>query len=272
MWRREALVGVALTFVLAALTALATGFGVLPVYGFRMGEKALGFLWGLSASVMAAISVLDLILPALRDPGFAGIGIGSGLIFVVLAAIWLDQREEAHDHESSDPQAGLEEPDGHAHAHGALGPNPLSSLSLLLFLVFTVHSAPEGIGIGSALKESSTVGLIVTFAIGLHNIPEGTAIAVGLRADGVPMGRAFVAAVVTSLPQPLLAPIVFLVVVGPWLSLGMGFAGGAMLSLVARELVPEGLENNVGTFALGVLAGLAVAILLNLAFPVPSGI
>lgn len=161
---------------------------------------------------------------------------------------------------------------GHAHGHAALGSQPLSSLSLLLFLVFTVHSAPEGVGIGSALKESSAIGLIVTFAIALHNVPEGTAIAVGLRADEVPLWRAVGAAVVTSLPQPLLAPIVFVVAVGPWLSVGMGFAAGAMLALVVRELVPEGLDADPRTFAVGVVTGLVLAILLNVLFPVPTGV
>lgn len=280
------------TFVLALITALATGIGVFPLYWFEIGERALGFLWGLSASVMATISILDLIIPASRNPAFMGIGAGAGVVFVVLAAIWLDERETRTEkgsegipqEEASEPASGKrgatpserdhgddqDHDQGPGHAHGALGPNPLSSLSLLLFLVFTVHSAPEGIGIGSALKESSTVGLIVTFAIALHNIPEGTAIAVGLRADGVPIWRAFGAAVVTSLPQPILAPLVFLIAFGPWLSLGMGFAGGAMLALVARELVPEGWEVDPRTFTVGVVLGLGLGILLNVVFPVPG--
>lgn len=273
-------VGVLDTFLLGLLTALATGVGVFPVYAFEMGDRPLGFLWGVSASVMAAISVLDLILPAADDLEHLGLGVGSGLIFVILAAIWIDD----HNHGPPPPDQGGpghvaeasatgSQPDhGHAHGHAALGSQPLSSLSLLLFLVFTVHSAPEGVGIGSALKESSAIGLIVTFAIALHNVPEGTAIAVGLRADEVPLWRAVGAAVVTSLPQPLLAPIVFVVAVGPWLSVGMGFAAGAMLALVVRELVPEGLDADPRTFAVGVVTGLVLAILLNVLFPVPTGV
>lgn len=244
------------TFLLALGTALATGLGVIPVYAMGVGPRSLGLLWGVSAGMMAAISVLDLILPALDQPGPLGIGVGAGILFVAIAAIYLENRSN---------NGG----DGHGHH---LAGSDLSSLSLLLFLVFTVHSAPEGVGIGSALRESAAVGVIVTLAIAVHNIPEGTAVGVSLRADGVPLYKAMAAAVFTSLPQPLLAPLVFLVAVGPWLPAGMGFAGGAMLALVARDIVPEGLEEDVASFLVGVALGIGVAVALNLVFPVPTGI
>lgn len=113
---------------------------------------------------------------------------------------------------------------------------------------------------------------MVVAAIALHNVPEGTAVAVGLRADEIPLRRAFLAAVATSLPQPLLAPAVFVVAVGPWLEAGLGFAGGAMLALVAREVVPEGWARDRRTFAAGSLLGVAGGVALNLVVPVPGGL
>jgi zinc transporter ZupT len=65
-----------------------------------------------------------------------------------------------------------------------------------------------------------------------------------LRARGVSLPRCAVYAVVTSLPQPLAAVPSFLLVslFKPLLPIGLGFAGGAMIFLVAFELMPESLE------------------------------
>lgn len=246
---------------LGLVTAVATGVGVIPVYLVDLGEQSLGGLWGVSAGVMATISVVELLQPGLDEPGVLAAGAGAGVVFVLLAARWLEDTspggEEAH-------AAGV-----HSHRGHQLGSSAVSSLSLLLFLVFTVHSAPEGVGIGSALKADAVAGLAVVTAIAVHNVPEGTAVAVGLHADGVPFGKAVGWAIVTSLPQPLLAPIVFLVAVGPWLTAGLGFAGGAMLALVATEVAPEGLgEDRVG-FAVGSLIGLAGGLALHVLLASP---
>lgn len=241
--------------LLGLVTALATGLGVLPVYWLGMGSRGIGFLWGTSAGVMAAISVLDLLLPSLDDPLPLALGAVAGVLFVLVAADRLHAASRDGDH-----------------AHHHLGRSEISSLSLLVFLVFTVHSAPEGVGIGAALREDAITGLVVVIAIALHNIPEGTAVAVGLRQDGVPVWKAAGWAVVTSLPQPVLAPLVFLVAVGPLLPAGMGFAGGAMLALVVREVLPAGHKQSPLTNVAGVLVGLVIAVALQLLLPVPGGI
>lgn len=269
-------------FWLGLVTALATGLGALPVYWFDLSRRGLGLLWGLSAGIMAAISVLELLLPAADALVPLVLGGLAGVAFVLVAAERIHANNDAkardhdgHDHgdrpapphgDPQDPPSGLE---GGHHAIGATG---LSGLSLLMFLVFTVHSAPEGVGIGSALREGTITGLIVVLAIAVHNIPEGTAVAVGLRADGVPLWKAVVMAITTSLPQPLLAPLVFLVAVGPLLPAGMAFAGGAMLALVAREVVPEGLRASPARFWLGSALGLGLGLLLDWGLRTPAGL
>ncbi len=246
---------------LGLVTALATGLGVFPVYWLGVGSRGIGFLWGTSAGVMAAISVLDLLAPSFDAPVPLALGTLAGILFVLLAAERLHAGDDHHDHD-----------DQHGGRQHHLGRSQISSVSLLVFLVFTVHSAPEGVGIGAALREDAVTGLIVVIAIALHNIPEGTAVAVGLRQDGVPVWKAAGWAVVTSLPQPVLAPLVFLVAVGPLLPAGMGFAGGAMLALVVREVLPAGHAESPAANALGVLAGLAIALGLQLLLPVPGGL
>jgi len=167
---------------LGAVTALATGFGVFPMYWFQVGDRGLGVLWGVSAGVMATISVLELLVPAASTPVPLAIGGLSGVAFVLVASRYVDAWTS---HREGD-EAGTRGGEGHGHAHAVTR----SSLSLLMFLVFTIHSAPEGVGIGAALRADAATGLVVVGVIAFHNVPEGAAVAVGLRADGRSIRRA----------------------------------------------------------------------------------
>jgi zinc transporter ZupT len=65
-----------------------------------------------------------------------------------------------------------------------------------------------------------------------------------LRARGFSVASCAGYAILTSLPQPIAAVPAFLLVsvFKPLLPFGLGFAGGAMIFLVACELLPESLE------------------------------
>ena len=116
--------------------------------------------------------------------------------------------------------------------------------SVLVFAVLFVHSFPEGLAIGTAYASSTAgLGLYVIVAIALQNIPEGTSVAIPMDAAGFGRAQQFWAAVVTSAPQPVAALIAYALVeqVDGLLPVSFAFAAGAMLSLVAVEVLPEAL-------------------------------
>ena len=88
-------------------------------------------------------------------------------------------------------------------------------------------------------------GLLVTLAIGLHNIPEGLAVATVLVARGISAKRAFWWTLFTAAPQPLVALPSFLFVDSFFqlLPLALGFAAGCMLWMVFAELLPDALND-----------------------------
>lgn len=87
-------------------------------------------------------------------------------------------------------------------------------------------------------------GLLVTLAIGLHNIPEGLAVATVLVARGTTPRKALEWTLLCALPQPLFAvpSYIFVDSFRALLPASMGFAAGCMIWIVIAELLPDALE------------------------------
>ena len=125
--------------------------------------------------------------------------------------------------------------------HGRQGKGVRSSV--LVFAVLFVHSFPEGLAMGTAFASNTAgLGLYVIVAIALQNIPEGTSVAIPMNAAGFSRAQQFWAAVVTRCPSPLQRSSPMCSSRGhALLPVSFAFAAGAMLSLVAVELLPQAL-------------------------------
>lgn len=214
---------IVLLFLVASATALATGLGALPV--FFMGARAellRPILLGTAIGAMTVASLVGLLKPAIDEGGTVEVvgGLAGGVLLLVGARRLLARREV---HVGDLRGAGVR-------------------LSVLVFGVLLVHSLPEGLAIGTAYASNlAGLSLFVILAIGLQNIPEGTSVAIPMAEAGFSRSSQFWAAVLTSAPQPVGAVLAFLVVehVRGLLPASFAFAAGAMLALVAFELVPQ---------------------------------
>jgi zinc transporter, ZIP family len=232
----------------ASATALATGVGALPV--FFMGSKAellRPILLGTAIGAMTVASIVGLLKPAVEEGGRVEVAVGlvAGVLLLVGARRLLARRDV---HVGELRGAGVR-------------------LSVLIFGVLLVHSLPEGLAIGTAYaSDLAGLSLFVILAIGLQNVPEGTSVAIPMAEAGFSRSSQFWAAVLTSVPQPIGAVLAFLVVehVHGLLPASFAFAAGAMLALVAFELVPQAfgpsswMRAGVGGFA-GAAAMIALA-------------
>lgn len=242
---------VVLLTLAASATALATGLGAVPVWYMGVRAEALRpILLGTAIGAMTVASIVGLLRPALQEGSIGSVTVGFAAgVGLLLAARALLRVRDVHVGELRGSSVRL---------------------SVLVFGVLLVHSLPEGLAIGTAYaSDRAGLSLFVVLAIGLQNIPEGTSVALPMEMAGFGRSRQFWAAVLTSAPQPIGAVAAYLVVeqVRGLLPASFGFAAGAMLALVALELVPQVLGRKAmfgaaaGAVAgAGVMLGLAAAV------------
>src|SRR5215211_6247066 len=234
---------VATVFLAASLTALATGLGALPLlFGRRIERGGLGLATAVAAGFMVGASVGLFWEGVGSSPArtLAGVALGAAFIFVT-------RRQLGH----------------HRHVQfGTLrGADALGAL--MIVGVMTLHSFTEGIGVGVSFGDGAELGVLISIAIAIHNIPEGLAISLVLVPRGIAVGRAAAWSVFSSLPQPLMAVPAFLLVewFEPLLPVGLGFAGGAMIWMVAAQLLPDALRTTQPLPVAGVTLAAAAAMI-----------
>ncbi len=225
------------SIVAGLIASLACGMGVLPLLFRRIDPREhTGLGHGFAGGMMFSASVYNLILPGLtlgqyELPFIQVLPVLGGILLGSLF-LWFTDRS-------------IGEGENFTHIFWKrLG----GRAQILIFLVMSIHSIPEGIavGVGFASEEvyAGNLGLYIAIAISIHNIPEGLALGIPLRAANVSIHRAFWMAFLTSLPQPIAAvPAAILSwLFKPLMPIFMGFAAGAMIFLILLEMIPAALH------------------------------
>ena len=234
---------------------IGTGIGGVIVLSIKeIKDKLLGILLGFSAGIMTAIIFLDLI-PEASEAGtltsaLLGILLGVGLIALI-------DIKFPHQHFSFSK-------DMHEENQRYL------KTGLLLGVGIALHNIPEGIAIGAGYISSPAMGISLAVMLALHNLPEGMAVATALSLAELKKRNILIITVVTGVPMGVGAFIGgFLGGISEWfLSIALGFAGGAMLYIVYDELIPDAHNKTDGHAAIigiisGVIAGMILIDLLH---------
>ncbi|TKJ42173.1 ZIP family metal transporter [candidate division LCP-89 bacterium B3_LCP] len=146
----------------------------------------------------------------------------------------------------------------------------------LLVLAITLHNIPEGLAVGVAFGavaaglDSATLPAAVALAIGIgiQNFPEGTAVSMPLRREGLSRLKSFWYGQLSGMPEPIAGIIGALIVMSSRaiLPYALAFAAGAMIFVVAEEVIPEAQrDGNRDIATAGVMIGFAVMMTLDVA-------
>ncbi len=248
-------------FVGGLLAGLATGLGALGVYSVRrLSRAANDVLLSGAAGIMLAATFFSLLAPGIEvalalAPGRA---LASAIVVAGVlggaGALALVHRLIPHEH----------------FALGREGPEAVHVRRIWLFvLAITLHNVPEGMAVGVGFGAGDiTSGVPLAVGIGLQNVPEGLAVAAGLAAIGYAPTRAFLLSLGTGLVEAVgaLFGAAGAALAGALLPFALAFAAGAMLFVIASEIIPETAHEETKlatTFSL--LAGFLVMMTLDIA-------
>ena len=128
-----------------------------------------------------------------------------------------------------------------------------------------------GIGISEGVPEAS-LGATVALTIGmeLQNLPEDTAVAMPLRRERMRLGKSFFYGQLSAVVKPVAAVVgaAAVILATPILPYALAFAAGAMISVIAEELVPEAKRGSPDIAAMTLMVGFAVMMTLDVALGV----
>lgn len=257
----QALIGTLFTWGMTALGA------ALVFTSKGVNQRFLDSMLGFAAGVMIAASYWSLLAPAIEmgEGGIVPPWVPAAVGFL-LGGVFLLGVDKVLPH--LHPNSPIESAEG-------IKPNN-QRRSTLLVLAITLHNIPEGLAIGVAFgavaagfPSASLMGAIaLAIGIGIQNFPEGVAVSMPLRRDGMSRRKSFFYGQFSGMVEPFSAVIGALAVffIQPLLPYALSFAAGAMIFVVAEEVIPGSQENgNSDLASMSLMVGFAVMMILDVA-------
>ena len=226
------------------------------VFCFKgFNQKVLDVMMGFAGGVMIAASFFSLLSPAIalceelnrKTYLETSVGFLFGGLFIIISDVILSKIEQ----------------------------NEHKKQTLLLTGAVTLHNIPEGMAIGvafgSLLLNIPNVTLIssmlLALGIGIQNFPEGICVALPLKKGGASSKKAFFIGQLSGIVEPIfgLLGAIFAITVKNMLPSLLSFSAGAMIAVVASELIPDSFKDNKILASLGLMLGFVVMMVLDIA-------
>lgn len=233
------------------LPFIGTMAGILLVICFHkyLTNSRLCLMNAMAAGVMGAAAVWSLLLPAisLSDGVFRFFPAVSGFLLGCFSIHLLEKKFS-----SETDQSGR-----------------------MLYLAVTLHNFPEGMAVGAGLagllctgSVSLSAALLLSIGIAIQNIPEGGIVYAPLVSGGMHRKRAFWLSVLSGIAELAGAVITlaFSSLMVPLLPYVLSFAAGAMIYVVAEDMIPSSRNGSTAFSSLVFCLGFSLMMLLDVAF------
>lgn len=250
------IIGICFLFVM-------TTAGSAAVFLFKkISQKVNSVFLGFAAGVMIAASIWSLLIPAIDASADWGklsfVPAAVGFLVGGLFLVFID-KVVPHMH------GGTKEEEG---------PTVSMKKSTKLFLAVTIHNIPEGLAVGFAFGAAAVIGTDAAFlsafglalGAGIQNFPEGAAVSLPMKNETGSKTKAFWLGSLSGAVEPVAALIGYffassVATVYPWL---LAFAAGAMIFVVAEDLIPDAQQSNQPHLATwGVMFGFVLMMILD---------
>ena len=271
------------TLLLTTTIAGVCGTGLGGLIGALLqkdSNRTVSLLLSFAGGVMLSVVCFDLVVEAL-ETGVgvtivsAAIALGVVIIYLLNYIIDRNANKEVPHIDANHPKTAddLDEliHSDHFQVHQANHDSKFTLLIAGVVMAFAIalHNVPEGMTIGASYASNNGVmgssALILAVLIGLHNIPEGMAVSVPLISGGMAKGKAVFLTAMSGVPTIIGALLGY--VIGELgalgLALSLGFASGAMLYVVFGEILPQAIlmyHSKLPAFSaiIGMLVGLFI--------------
>lgn len=122
----------------------------------------------------------------------------------------------------------------------------LIKAGIIMFFAIALHNIPEGMAIATSSTVNLKTAITISILLTIHNIPEGMAIATPLVAGGVGKIKSLTLATLAGSLTTLggLIGLIITNINSSISALALAFSGGAMLNVTFCDIYPEAFESN----------------------------
>ncbi len=252
----QSLSGWQLALIATSFTYLLTAAGAGLVFVCkRVNKSAFSFMMSGAAGIMLASTFFSLLLPAMesaRQPSFLILTCGFvlGGLLIIFTDILIGRLK-------------------------LFSGDVKRQSSAVMCIAVTVHNIPEGLAVGVAFGALAAghagefvSAVMLAVGIGIQNFPEGMCVSFPLRANGAGRWKSFFYGQLSGAVE-IVAGVIGAIAVGavsgilPW---ALSFSAGAMLAVVCSELIPESFAEGKIRATIGIIAGFALMMILDIAF------
>ena len=243
--------------------------GLITAFFGSRSDKVISVFLSFSGGVMISIAFVELIPEAIALSNITVMVIGLFIGAILVYALHYLMDHHSHTGGKTDIHESFAD---YFHSGDMLSKksNMLRSGMVMIFAI-SLHNIPEGLAMGAAGHYNIRLGVTLAIIIGLHNIPEGMAVTAPLIMGGLSRIKSIIITLLAG------ATTVFGAIVGVLIggisdiavALSFGAAAGAMLYVVLGEILPQSIvmskDRTPTIFAfLGIVIGMLFTKLLNL--------
>ena len=253
----QALIGTSFTWI-------TTAIGASTIFMTRVvNRKVLDWMYGFAGGIMIAAIYWSLLEPAIqitkdedlldRLPSVAGFLFGGVLLWGIDKALKNFHIKQVEGLETSRIRIAM------------------------LVIAITLENIPEGLSIGIAFGAVAaglpfvtiSSALALAISVGIQNFPEGLAISMTLRRIGTSRLKSFLYGQLPGMAEPIAGVIGAEAVTftQPIMPYALAFAGGAMIFVLIKEVIPESQRSgNTDLATMGTIIGFAVMMVIDVLF------
>lgn len=185
-------------------------------------KKTVSFLYEITAGVMTGIVCFEMLPESLGMANiiYSVLGICVGVLLIYILDLFIQKLNNTK--------------------------NNSKIIALVVMLSMAIHNAIEGLAIGSSFVFSISLGASVLLGMFLHDIPEGMVVGITSKIEGKHIKRIIFE---TSIVGACVGIGTFIggyigKINEKYIAISLSIAAGAMLYLVACELIPESKKNS----------------------------